>query len=60
MDGAQHCRDQSAECLRLAKSAEDKAEAQVLKNIASSWSRLAGQLDRYNALTRQQAREARK
>jgi hypothetical protein len=60
MDSSQHCRDQSAECLRLVKSAQNKAEAQVLRNISSSWSRLAGQIDRYNALTREQGRAIRK
>ena len=60
MDSAQHCGDQAAECLRLMKLAQNKAEAEVLKNLSSSWSRLAGQIDRYNALVREQGRIARK
>jgi hypothetical protein len=54
MDSAQHCRDQSAECLRLSKLAPSEAEAEVLKNLSQSWSRLAGQIDRYQALMREQ------
>jgi hypothetical protein len=52
MDSAQHCLDQSAECRRLLKSAQSEAEAQVLKNLSQSWSRLAGQIDRYNEIVR--------
>ena len=52
MDSAQHCRDQSAECRRLMKLAQSEVEAQVLKNLSQSWSRLAGQIDRYNELVR--------
>jgi hypothetical protein len=60
MDNAQHCLDQSAECFRLMKSAQSEAEAVVLKNLSQSWSRLAGQIDRYNALIREQRRVVRK
>ena len=56
MDSAQHCLDQSAECRRLVQLAQSEAEAQALENIARSWSGLAGQIDRYNALVRQQRR----
>lgn len=56
MDSPQHCRDQAAECLRLTSLAQSEAEAGVLRNLASSWSRLAGQIDRYNALVREQSR----
>ena len=56
MYSAQHCRDQSAECLRLMRLAHSDAEARVLKNLWVSWSRLAGQIDRYNALVREQRR----
>jgi hypothetical protein len=56
MDSPQHCRDQSAECIRLIGLAHSEAQAQVLRNLASSWSRLAGQIDRYNALVREQGR----
>jgi hypothetical protein len=59
MDSAQHCKDQAAECLRLAKLAQSKNEAEVLRNLSSSWSRLAGQIDRYNALVREERRIAR-
>jgi hypothetical protein len=60
MDGAQHCQDQAAECLRLMKFAQSKDEAKFLKNLSQSWSRLAGQIDRYNALMREQGRTVRK
>lgn len=56
MYSVQQCQAQAAECLRLMKLAESKVQAEVLRNLASSWSRLAGQLDRYNALVRQQSR----
>ena len=55
MDSVQHCQDHSAECLRLIKLAQSESEAQVLKNLSMSWSRLAGQIDRYNALVRDNA-----
>jgi hypothetical protein len=38
------------------KLAQSEAEAEVLRNLSSSWARLAGQIDRYNALTREQGR----
>jgi hypothetical protein len=60
MDSAQHCQDQAAECLRLMKLTQSKDEAEVLRNLSCSWSRLAGQIDRYNALVREQDRIARK
>jgi hypothetical protein len=60
MDSSQRCRDQAAECLRLVKLAQSKQEAEVLRNISSSWTRLAGQIDRYNALVREQGRIIRK
>ena len=56
MDSPQHCQDQSAECLRLMGLAQNEAEASVLRNLSSSWARLAGQIDRYNALVRDQSR----
>jgi hypothetical protein len=59
MDSAQHCLDQSAECRRLAQSAQSEAEAQALKNLSRTWSGLAGQIDRYNALMRDQRRVVR-
>lgn len=59
MVSAQHCRDQAAECIRMMKLAKSSAEAEVLRNISSSWSRLAGQIDRYAALVRERGRIAR-
>jgi hypothetical protein len=56
MYSAQQCRDQSAECLRLIRLAHSDAEARVLRNLWISWSKLAGQIDRYDALVRQQRR----
>jgi hypothetical protein len=41
------------------KSVQNEAEAEVLRNLSQSWSRLAGQIDRYNALVRDQDRAAR-
>ena len=43
--------------MRMAQSA---AEAEFLKYIAQSWSRLAGQIDRYDALMRDQSRVVQK
>ena len=54
MDSMQHCLNQSAECRRLMKLAQSEAEAQALKNLSRTWSVLAGQIDRYNALMREQ------
>ncbi len=54
MVSPQHCRG-SAECVRLMSLARSEAQAQALKNLASSWSRLA-QIDPYNALVREQSR----
>jgi hypothetical protein len=54
----EHCRNQAAECLRLMKLAQSEAEAEILKNLSSSWSRLAGQIDRYNAFLREKGRVA--
>jgi hypothetical protein len=59
MDSAQHCINQSTECRRLMKSAQSEAEAQALKNLSRTWSGLAGQIDRYNALMREQHRVVR-
>jgi hypothetical protein len=56
MDSAQHCRDQAAECVRLMKSVSSENQARVLRSISVSWLRLAGQIDRYNALLREQDR----
>jgi hypothetical protein len=56
MDSAQHCQNQAVECHRLMKLARNKDEAKILKNLSQSWSRLAGQIDRYQALMREQRR----
>jgi hypothetical protein len=56
MDSAQHCQDQSAECRRLVKLAQSEDEAQALKNLSRTWTGLAGQIDRYNALVRDRGR----
>jgi hypothetical protein len=32
---------------------QNKDEAEVLRNLSCSWSRLAGQIDRYDALVRE-------
>jgi hypothetical protein len=58
MGSAQHCLDQSAECRRLLKLAQSEAEARALKNLSRTWTGLAGQIDRYNALIRDQGRVA--
>ena len=49
---SKHCKEQSAECRRLMKSAQSDAEVKILKDISYSWARLAGQVDRYHALVR--------
>jgi hypothetical protein len=38
------------------KLTQSEAEAEVLKNLSCSWTRLAGQIDRYNALVRDRGR----
>jgi hypothetical protein len=53
---AQHCLNQSAECRHLKKLARSEAEAYALGLLARSWSGLAGQIDRYNALMREHRR----
>jgi hypothetical protein len=56
MEDVQPWQGRAAEWLRLMKLAGSEAEAEVLRNISQSWSRLAGQIDRYNALLRDQRR----
>jgi hypothetical protein len=60
MDSPQRCRNQAAECLRLMRLTQSKTEADALKFISQSWVRLAGQIDRYDALIREQHRLVRK
>ena len=50
MDSAKRCRDQAIECLCLMKLATSQTEARVFRDIAQSWTRLANQIERYNAL----------
>ena len=47
MISAKHCRDQSAECLRLMKLAQTATEARILRDLAHSWTRIANQIERY-------------
>jgi hypothetical protein len=60
MDSAKDFRDQASECLHLANLSRNEREAEALRNISASWSRLAGQIDRYTALLREQAHIVRK
>jgi hypothetical protein len=60
MDGVQYCIDQAAECVRLMNSDPNSDQAQVLGNLSFSWWELATQIDRYNALAREEARIAAK
>jgi hypothetical protein len=60
LDSPQRCRSQAAECLRLMRLTQSKTEADALKFISQSWVRLAGQIDRYDALIREQRRLVRK
>jgi hypothetical protein len=53
---AQHCLNQSAKCRRLMKLARSEAETYALGLVARTWSGLAGQIDRYDALMREQRR----
>jgi hypothetical protein len=59
LDSPQRCRNQATECLRLMRLTQSKTEADALKFISQSWVRLAGQIDRYNALIREQRHLAR-
>lgn len=52
---ARQCAEHSIECMRLSNLAPTSAEARVLRNIAQSWTRLAGQIDRYNTIVRESA-----
>jgi hypothetical protein len=42
------------------ETAPSAAEAEILRYVSQSWSRLAGQIDRYNALLRDQRRVVQK
>ena len=60
MDSSHRCRDQATECLHLANITRSEREAEALRNISASWSRLAGQIDRYTALIREHGSKVRK
>ena len=50
MDSSDHCRANLAECRGLLPSAQNDAEATVLKTLVRSWKMIANQLDRYAEL----------
>lgn len=52
---ARQAREQAGECMHLSNQAPLATEARALKNISQSWTRLAGQLDRYETLLRESA-----
>jgi hypothetical protein len=54
MDTPQHCLDQSAECRRLTKFTHSEAEVYSLALLARTWAALAGQIDRYIKILREQ------
>ena len=54
MFSERQCREQAAESVRLRDFARNTDEARLLGNISVSLTRLAGQIDRYNALVRDQ------
>ena len=56
MESARRCRDQSAECFRLMKLAQNETEARILKDIGHSWLRLANQIERYFGLVNNSGR----
>jgi hypothetical protein len=45
MDSADHCRANLAECRGLLPSAQNDAEATVLKTLVRSWKMIANQLE---------------
>jgi len=47
-------------CAAIMKVAQSEAEALALKNLSRSWTGLAGQIDRYDALVREQRRVVQK
>ena len=54
MDNAEHCQIQAQECRRLLASPQSEAAAQVLRNLSRSWVMVAGQIDRYAAIVREE------
>jgi len=50
MDSADHCRANLAECRGLLPSAQNDAEATVLKTLVRSWKMIANQMDRYEVI----------
>ena len=55
MVNAEHCQIQAQECRRLLALAQSEAAAQTLKNLARSWAMIAGQMDRYDEIMRNEA-----
>ena len=55
MVNAEHCQIQAQECRRLLTLPQSEAAAQALKNRARSWVMIAGQIDRYAELMRNEA-----
>jgi hypothetical protein len=55
MDNAEHCQIQAQECRRLLALPQSEAAAQVLKNLSRSWVMIAGQIDRYAVIMREEA-----
>jgi hypothetical protein len=54
MVNAEHCQIQAQECRRLLALPQSEAAAQALRNLCQSWVRIAGQIDRYAALMREE------
>lgn len=50
MDSADRCRANLVECRELLPSAQNDAEATVLKTLVRSWKMIANQLDRHAEL----------
>jgi hypothetical protein len=60
MDNAEHCQIQAQECRRLLALTQSGAAAQLLKNISRSWVVIAGQIDRYAEIVREEAAQKNK
>jgi hypothetical protein len=52
MDTAEHCQAQSEECRRLETLAKNEAEATLLRNLGRSWKMSAGQMARYEEVSK--------
>jgi hypothetical protein len=60
MDNAEHCQIQAQECRRLLALPQSGHAAQVLKNLSRSWVMIAGQIDRYAEIVREEAAQRNK